>query len=257
MTANTASTVNVGNSNTVSGIAAPIAIYGPGSSTTVNINDASDTTHSTATLDNASGNMNASYEVTGLSPAAIEYGSGVTALTVNGGTFGASGLTYDVNNTRAATTTTINGGANADTFNLSSTEENLSGLAGPVVLNGNAADALMLNDQNGAGGTYTLDSTTASAPNTGGLTYGTIGSLTLNSSSVGSTINVNGTSVATTLNTGPAATQSTCWRPVRRASANHQQRRIGHGRHQRFGERSGDPGRCHRRQPARVDRTLH
>ena len=75
VTANTASTVNVGNSNTVSGIAAPIAIYGPGSATTVNINDASDTTHSTATLDNASGNMNASYEVTGLSPAAIEYGS--------------------------------------------------------------------------------------------------------------------------------------------------------------------------------------
>ena len=58
VTANTASTVNVGSSNTVSGIDAPIAIYGTGSATTVNINDASDTTHSTATLDNASGNVN-------------------------------------------------------------------------------------------------------------------------------------------------------------------------------------------------------
>ena len=47
------------------------------------------------------------------------------ALTVNGGTFGASGLTYDVNNTQAATTTTIDGGGDADTFNLSSTAENL------------------------------------------------------------------------------------------------------------------------------------
>ena len=71
-----------------------------------------------------------------------------------------------------------------------------------MVINGNDADALMLNDQSGAGGTYTLDGTTVSAPNTGELTYGTIASLTLNSSSVASTINVNGTSVATTLNTG-------------------------------------------------------
>ena len=61
---------------------------------------------------------------------------------------------------------------------------------------------VVLNDQNGAGGTYTVDGSTVSAPGFGGLTYGTIADLTLNSSNVGSTINVSGTSADTVLNTG-------------------------------------------------------
>ena len=97
--------------------------------TTLNIDDTADTTHSTATLD-LSGNPAAPFEVAGLA-GAIQYGTGVTALNVNGGTFGATGVTYNINNTQAGTTTTINGGPNDDTFNLSATANNLSDLAGP------------------------------------------------------------------------------------------------------------------------------
>ncbi len=49
--AGTTSTVNVGNGGTLSNISSPLAILDPGDGTTININDASDTTHATATLD--------------------------------------------------------------------------------------------------------------------------------------------------------------------------------------------------------------
>ena len=54
--ASTTSTVNVGNGGTLN-IGSPLSIYDPaGDPTTININDTADTTHSTATLDNLSGN---------------------------------------------------------------------------------------------------------------------------------------------------------------------------------------------------------
>jgi hypothetical protein len=112
-----ASNVNVGNAGSLS-VGSLLAIYTAGGTATVNVNDAADTTHAAATLDNLSGNANAPFEVTGLSHSPIEYGSGVTAVNVNGGTNGAGGVTYNVNNTQAGTTLTINGGANNDTFNL-------------------------------------------------------------------------------------------------------------------------------------------
>ena len=91
--------------------------------------------------------------MTGLGSGTIQYGTGVTALNVNGGTFGGTGVTYNINNTQAGTTTTVNGGPNGDTFNLSNTAHNLSDLAGPVVVNGNGGtNSAELFDQNGAGG---------------------------------------------------------------------------------------------------------
>ena len=79
--------------------------------------------------------------MTGLSRSPIEYGAGVTALNINGGTSAGRGVTYDINNTQAGTTTTINGGPNANIYNLSNSAEagGLDNLPGPVVINGGGA----------------------------------------------------------------------------------------------------------------------
>ena len=186
--------VNVGNGNTGATISSTVQVTDP---TTLNINDTADTTHSTATL-GLSGNPAAPFQVTGLG-GAIQYGTGVTALNVNGGTFGGTGVTYNINNTQAGTTTTVNGGPNDDTFNLSDTANNLSDLAGPVVINGNGGtNSAELFDQNGAGGSYAIDGTTVAAPGFAGLTYGTLSNLTLDSADNASTIDVNDTAAGGT-----------------------------------------------------------
>ncbi len=181
--AGTTSTVNVGSGGTLD-INSPLAIFDPGDATTVNINDASDTTNSTATLDNLSGNASAPYEVTGLSAAPIEYGPGVTALNVNGGTFGGTGVTYNVNNTQAGTTTTINGGPNTNTYNLADSTSILdNNLVGPVVVNGGGAgDQVSVDDSaSTADDNYTITDTTVTSTGAfGGLTYGGFGAGALN-----------------------------------------------------------------------------
>jgi hypothetical protein len=186
--ATTTSTVNVGSGGTLSSIGAPLAISNPsGGPTTININDASDTTSSTATLDDLSGNANAPFEVAGLSPAPIEYGAGVTALNVNGGTSGAStGVTYAINNTQIGTTTTISGGPNQNFYNLSNASETngLDNLPGPVVVDASATsflDVVTLDDSDADfNDNYTITDTTVSRVVFGGLTYNdNIGTLTL------------------------------------------------------------------------------
>ena len=197
--------VNVGNGNTGATISSTVQVTDP---TTLNINDTADTTHSTATL-GLSGNPAAPFQVTGLG-GAIQYGTGVTALNVNGGTFGGTGVTYDINDTQAGTTTTVNGGPNDDTFNLSDTANNLSDLAGPVMINGNGGtNSAELFDQNGAGGAYAIDGTTVAAPGFAGLTYGTLTNLTLDSADNASTVDVNDTASGGTLNVNTGANDGT------------------------------------------------
>jgi len=223
-------TVNIGSGGTVAGIVAlaPVAVFG-GSSTLV-VDDHNDTTHATATLDNLSGNPNAPYEVTGLSGGAIEYGAGVTAVNITGGTNGAAGVTFAINNTQAGTTTTINGGPNQNLFNLSNAAEagGLDNLPGPVVVNGGASstDVVTLDDSDADfNDTYTITSTTVSRTVFGGLTYGGIGTLTLlaentlgtngnntidiNSTADGITTNVNGQGGVDTINVNSTGTGGT------------------------------------------------
>ena len=123
-------TVNAGSAGSVGGILAPLSVTDPLGTATLNVDDSADTTNSTATLSGTT-----PYELTGLSAGAIEYGAGVTALNILGGTFGGDGVTFDINNTQAITTTTINGGANQNTFNLSNAAQSggLDNLPGPVV----------------------------------------------------------------------------------------------------------------------------
>ncbi len=181
--AGTTSTVDVGSGGTLN-INAPLAIFDPGDATTVNINDASDTTNSTATLDNLSGNASAPFEVTGLSASPIEYGPGVTALNINGGTSGGTGVTYNINNTQLGTTTTINGGPNTNTYNLADSTSILdSNVLGPVVVNGGGAgDQISVDDSaSTADDNYTVTDTTVTSTGAfGGLTYGGLGAGALN-----------------------------------------------------------------------------
>jgi Bacterial Ig-like domain len=180
-------TVNVGNGGTLGNIRSDLSIFDPaGDPTTININDAADTTHSTATLDNLSGDPNAPFEVTGLSPAPIKYGIGVTALNINGGTFGAAGVTYNINNTQSGTTTTINGGPNQNFINLSNPAQagGLDNLPGPVVVHGGLSftDVVTLEDSSANfSDNYTVNATTVNRGGPfGGLTYDdNIGTLSL------------------------------------------------------------------------------
>jgi len=210
--AGTTSTVNVGNAaGTVSSIFGPLSIYDPGDGTTVNINDQNDKTSSTATLD-LSGDPNAPYEVTGLSPGPIKYGAGVTALNINGGTFGASGFTYNINDTQAVTTTTINGGPAQNFINLSNAVEagGLGNLPGPVVVHGglSLADVVTLDDSSANfNDTYNFTNTTVTRNLPfGGLTYDdNIGTLTLDAENTlgtngNNTININSTADRVTTN---------------------------------------------------------
>ena len=109
-------TVNIGNAGTVAGIAAPLSVSG---NSIVNIDDHSDTTDATATLDNLAGGATP-YELTGLGNAPLSWGAGVSAVNITGGTSaaGTAGVTFDINNTQSITTTTITGGANQNFFNL-------------------------------------------------------------------------------------------------------------------------------------------
>jgi hypothetical protein len=203
-------TVNVGFGNVLS-VGSALAIHTAGGTATVNLNDQSDTAHATATLDNLSGNGNAPYEVTGLSTAAIEYGSGVTALNIHGGTSGSAGVTFNINNTQSGTTATISGGAHQNFINLSNAGESggLDNLPGPVVVHGGAAgsDVVTVNDSSGDfNDNYTITSTTVGRVIFGGLTYdSTIGTLSLLAENTlgtngNNSINVNSTADSITTN---------------------------------------------------------
>jgi hypothetical protein len=96
-----------------------------GGPTSLVVDDSGDTQPQSATLSNGA--------LTGLAPATISYGSGVTALTVNGSQ-GAS--TYTVPSTRPGTATTVNAGAANDVFHVGDTTHALSGLQGALTLNG-------------------------------------------------------------------------------------------------------------------------
>ena len=197
-------TVNVGSAGSLANIAGTVAVN---DNAVLNINDSADTTHATATLDNLSGNVNAPFELLGLAVGTIEWGAGVTAVNITGGTSaaGTAGVTYDINNTQSGTTVTVNGGPIQNFINLSNAAEanGLDNLPGPVVVHGGAsfADVVTLDDSSANfSDTYTVTSTTVTRIVFGGLTYDdNIGTLTLNAeNSLGTNgdnnpISINGT----------------------------------------------------------------
>jgi hypothetical protein len=187
-----------------------VYVYGAGSTALV-VDDSGDAAVRTATL--------TSGQLSGLSAQPVYYGSGVTSLTVNGGS---AADTYNVESTQAGTATTVNGGAANDTFTVSAAAKNLDGIAGPLTLNGGGgtANAITLNDQNsGVAHTYTLNGDTSLA-RTGAATisYSGVKTVTVNGGSGGNafvvaaapattTATLNGGTGANTL-TGPNAAET-------------------------------------------------
>ena len=201
-----ANTVNAGSASSVGGILTALSVTDPTGTATLNVDDSADTTSSTATLSGTT-----PYELSGLSIGAIQYGAGVKALNINGGTFGGSGVIFDVNNTQGITTTMINGGPNQNFFNLSNPAESggLDNLPGPIVVHGggSGSDEVTLDDSSADfNDTYTLTSTTVSRIVFGGLTYdGNIGTLSLDAENTlvtngDNTININSTANSVTTN---------------------------------------------------------
>jgi len=194
-------TVHVGNGNISGTILAPVTVNDTGGTTTLDLDNTADTTATTATITSSAVNIGAA--------AAVNYGSGVTALNINGGA-PAAGVTYNINSTAAGTTTTITGGANHNLFNLSNAAEvgGLNNLPGPVVVNGGASatDVVTLEDSSANfNDNYTITDTTVSRGVFGGLTYGGIGTLTLNAennlgTNGNNTIDINNTANGVTTN---------------------------------------------------------
>jgi hypothetical protein len=109
--------------------------------------------------------------------ATINY-TGASRLVLDGSPVGA-GVLINVQSTAAGTATTVNVTGSGATVNLST--GNLDALAGPVTLNGSGAGTVVtLNDQAAtASQRYVLAASSFSRANFGGLTYGGLGSLTI------------------------------------------------------------------------------
>jgi hypothetical protein len=144
------------------------------------------------------------YELNGASlnrvyMAPIHY-SGLAGLTLNGGS--GVGRTFEIYNTAVRTTTTVNT-ANGDdvvnvvattgpltvsltgsgnpTINVSPAAHNLNTIQGNLTVDGGGFGTVSLNDQSApVANAYTLNASSLSRANFGGLTYRGIGSLTIN-----------------------------------------------------------------------------
>jgi len=177
-----ANTVHVGNGNVSATVSAAVAVTETGGTTNLNVDNLNDMTSSTVTLDNLSGNLAAPYEVKVQGAGPIEYGAGVPELNINGGksSGGTAGVLYNINNTQAGTTTTINGGSKANTYTLSIDGDpgGLDNLPGPVVIDGGGAgdDVDLWDTGSNANDNYTVTGTTVTCTGAfGGLTYGSLG----------------------------------------------------------------------------------
>jgi hypothetical protein len=192
--------VNVGSNatnpaaSTLSGVRSTVNVTDPLGTTSLNIDDAATSASAAGSIDFLSA---PSFEVTGLGFASggkVTFngagsgtgGTGVSSLVVNLGRSGGSGVTMNVASTPAGTLTTINGGVNPNTYNLSSASAagGLGNLQGPLVVNNNTSGlgSITLNDQSAGGNdTYTLTGTTLTRTGTfGGLTYSGFGLGALN-----------------------------------------------------------------------------
>jgi hypothetical protein len=99
------------------------------------------------------------------------YGPSNIHFVLNGGS---GDVTYDVVNTDAAATYTINEtGVGNDTVNFAPTSQNLGNIAGAVAVNGNSGyDVINLDDQNyGGSGTYTITNSAVTRNNMAWITY--------------------------------------------------------------------------------------
>ncbi len=187
-------TTNVG-LGSVAHINGFVDVYGAGSTALV-VDDHLDTTLRTVTL--------TSSQLTGLGNAGtLSYGSGVTALTVDGSS---KASTYNIQSTAAGSTVTVNGGIGNDTFTLGSSNS-LGGIQGAVTVNGGGgSNTLNANDSASASGqSYTLSKTTLTRSGIAAINYASLSAINVTASG-NDTLAVSSTpgvpSITTTFNGG-------------------------------------------------------
>jgi hypothetical protein len=154
-----ATTVNVGNAGSLSGILGELDVSNATSLTRLNVDDSADNAGQTATF-NVSGSTGS---ILGLAPAAINYTTtSVGSLTVNGGSGGnVFNIERVVSLPSGGTTVNAGTGGPGDCFHIAPTDQRLEDIAGPLTLGGSGSglDILDFFDQNNpASETYTFDS---------------------------------------------------------------------------------------------------
>jgi len=190
-----------GVSGNLDAILGQLDVLGGADSNTLNVSDQSAAAADAATITNAA--------ITGMAPVTINYsatgdfGGGINVTATDA----APGDTLNVQSTLAGGTTTVNGGAGDDVFNVSSDAPvnagTLNNLAGPLVLNGDGGtNTLFLSDAGDlADNIGTLTSTTLTGLGTAGVTYADMAALTLDLGSGNDTLTLESVHAgATTIN---------------------------------------------------------
>jgi hypothetical protein len=207
--------VTVGNSQSIAplfSINGPVSVSGSGGSTAVVVDDSEDTSARTATFD--------TFLLTGLSPAVISDGPGVSSFTIDGGS---NNNTYNIEGTSAGRAVTINAGAGNDTFNVTPATQDLDNLGAPLTLNGGGGSNVVTVDDQAAptGQTYGISATMLTRSGVAPVTYAMVSTLAVNGGADGNAFQVVGplpTSTVVTLNGGGGgdtlfgpATGTTTW----------------------------------------------
>jgi acrosin len=177
----------------LSAIHQAVTVDGEGGTDTLTIND--------------SASAASTYTITDTSVKSSLTNKAVTYLNAENVTLtaGAQADTFNVQSTNALTKLTINAGVGADKFNLGNAQNRLDDIKGSLVLNGQAGtDTLTLNDQGSTTAhAFTLTSTTVTRDGVALVTNSSsLESVVLNAGSSDDTVTVQSTSAPLTLNMG-------------------------------------------------------
>jgi hypothetical protein len=204
-------------SGTTQNILADVNIENPTASSTVTVNDSTDTAARTVTVStlgtnpaDSQGNSDPWGQISGLLGSGninFEYGD-TSGVTIDGGS---GTTTWNLNNTSASTPVTLTGDSGTNVFNLTPTSKNLNNLAGAVTINaGSTASTIIVDDQsNTAVSTYTVTASNVSRSSFGGLSYSGLGTLVLNGGSAADTYNIQSTATGSTVKANGGAGNDT------------------------------------------------
>jgi Ca2+-binding RTX toxin-like protein len=194
-------TIDVGKvgGSTLSAVQAPVTVDGEAGTDTVRVNDPAAGVPRNYTV--------TATKVTATSGLDVNY-VGMENLAVNAGILP---NTFNVRATAAGTRTTINGGANGDTFNVGSTANTLDDIQGQLILNGGeqgsfgGQDVVNLFDQGSVvSRNYTLRANSVARSGAAAISYSGMEGLTLSAGSGADSVVVVGTAAGmpVTLNMG-------------------------------------------------------
>jgi hypothetical protein len=174
--------IDIGNGD-LGAFSGPVTVNGSGSNTAVVLDDHLATGAQNYVL-GASSSTAGDYSVTRAGFGGLTY-TNVGSLTLEG-TSDVAGSTFDVQSTPAGTNVVLDGASTTATVDLA--HGDLGSLAGPVTVNGSGSGTAVTLDDHSATGpqTYVLNASSSSPgdysltrANFGGLTFGNVGSLTL------------------------------------------------------------------------------